>query len=158
MRIEEENGHLAFINDTAYDVITHGNPNRVDMVLVMVEPPPEKAEGERSPSDNAPVEQPVDVVETHLIWEGTQPLVRVVYEVAATAGCYHLGREEATIEGTVVNVTVTAWVFPPTPWAMDCSDRSLELDSILHLGTTLKTGQTDNVRVNGQTSLTFTAP
>ena len=35
----ESDGRLAFINDTAYDVITRGNPNRVDMLLVLVEPP-----------------------------------------------------------------------------------------------------------------------
>jgi len=158
VRIEEADGRLAFINDTAYDVITRGNPDRVDMVLVMVEPPPEMVDGEWTPSDNAPVEQPVDVVGTHMIWEGTQPLVRVVYQAAATDGCYRLGREEATIEGRIVNVTVTARVPVPTPWAMDCSDRSLELDSILDLGTSLEPGQTYTVRVNGETSLTFAAP
>ena len=158
VRIEEADGRLAFINDTAYDVITDGNPSRVDMVLVMVEPPPEMVEGEWTPSDNAPVEQPVDVVETHMVWEDTQALVRVVYQVAATDGCYRLGREEATIEGRIVNVTVTAWVPAPTPWAMDCSDRGLELDSILQLGNSFEPGTTYNVRVNGEASLTFTAP
>ena len=158
VRIEEEDGRLAFINDTTYDVITHGNPNRVDMVLVLVEPPPEMVDGEWTPSDNAPVEQPVDVVETHMIREGTQALVRVVYRVAATDGCYRLGREEATIEGTVVDVAVTAWVPAPTTWAMDCSDSSLELDSILDLGNSLETGRIYTVRVNGAPSLNFTAP
>ena len=158
VRIEEEDGRLAFVNDTAYDVITHGNPNRVDMVLVMVEPPPEMVDGEWNPSDNAPVEQPVDVVETHMIWESTQAFVRVVLPAAATDGCYRLGREEATIESRIVNVTVTARVPAPTPWSIDCSDRSLELDSILDLGNSLDTGQTYTVRVNGQTSHTFTAP
>ena len=158
VRIEEADGRLAFINDTAYDVITHGNPTRVDMVLVMVEPPPEMVDGEWNPSDNAPVEQPVNVVETHMIREGTQAFVRVVYQVAATDGCYRLGREEATIEGRIVEVTVTAWVPAPTPWAIDCSDRSLELDSILDLGNSLEPGESYTVRVNGEISLTFTAP
>ena len=157
VRIEED-GRLAFINDTAYDVITHGNPNRVDLVLVMVEPPPDMLDSEWNPSDNAPVEQPVDVVETHTIWEGTQALVRVVYQVAATDGCYRLGREEATIEDGIIDITVTAWVPAPTPWAMDCSDRSLELDGILDLGTSLEPGQTYTVTVNGEPFLTFTAP
>ena len=44
-RIVESDGRLAFTNDTAYDVITGGNPQRVDMVLVVVEPPPETADG-----------------------------------------------------------------------------------------------------------------
>ena len=40
--ITEGDGRMAFTNDTAYDVITRGNPRRVDMTLVMVEPPPEE--------------------------------------------------------------------------------------------------------------------
>ena len=40
-RIVESGDRLAFINDTAHDVITRGNPKRVDMVLVLVEPPQE---------------------------------------------------------------------------------------------------------------------
>ena len=40
-RIIESDGRLAFTNDTAYDVITGGNPSRVDMLLVLVQPPPD---------------------------------------------------------------------------------------------------------------------
>ena len=40
-RIIESDGRLAFTNDTAYEVITHGNADRVDMLLVLVEPPPD---------------------------------------------------------------------------------------------------------------------
>lgn len=40
-RIVESGDRLAFINDTAHDVITRDNPERVDIVLVLVEPPPE---------------------------------------------------------------------------------------------------------------------
>lgn len=32
--IIESDGRLAFTNDTVHEVITHGNPDRVDMVLV----------------------------------------------------------------------------------------------------------------------------
>lgn len=39
--ITESDGRLAFIDDTAYDVITRGNPTRIDMVLVIVQPPPD---------------------------------------------------------------------------------------------------------------------
>ena len=40
-RIIEADGRLSFTNDTAYDVITRGNPSRVDMLLALVQPPPE---------------------------------------------------------------------------------------------------------------------
>ena len=36
----EDRGELAFINDTAYDVITYGQPTHVDMALVMVDSSP----------------------------------------------------------------------------------------------------------------------
>ena len=42
--IIESDGRLAFTNDTAYDVITRGNPSKVDMLLVLVEPPPDQVE------------------------------------------------------------------------------------------------------------------
>ena len=42
--IIESDGRLAFTNDTAYEVITRGNPNKVDMVLVLVQPPPDQAD------------------------------------------------------------------------------------------------------------------
>ena len=45
--LSKSDGRLAFINDTAYHVITRGNPSRVDMVLVLVQPPPDQIEGRR---------------------------------------------------------------------------------------------------------------
>ena len=38
--IIESDGRLAFANDTAYEVITRGNPNKVDILLVLVQPRP----------------------------------------------------------------------------------------------------------------------
>ncbi len=46
-RIVESDGRLAFTNDTAYDVITRGNPDKVDMLLVLVEPPPRPGRRQR---------------------------------------------------------------------------------------------------------------
>ena len=42
--IIESDGRLAFTNDTAYEVITRGNPDKVDMVLVLVQPPPDQVD------------------------------------------------------------------------------------------------------------------
>ena len=38
--IVEAEGRLVFINDTVYSVLTYGNPDRADLVLVAVNPPP----------------------------------------------------------------------------------------------------------------------
>ena len=157
-RIEEADGRLAFINDTAYDVITRGNRSRVDMVLVLVEPPPEMVDGEWSAEKRLPVEAPVTVTDAHMIFEGEQAFVRVVFVVSDVDGCYRRGREEATVDGSDIRVEVTAWVPPPQPWAADCSDENLQLDAVAHLGSPLTTGDTYNVTINGEPGLTITAP
>ncbi len=160
-RIEESDGRLAFINDTAYDVITRGNPSKVDMVLVLVEPPPEMVDGDWSAEDRRPVEAPVHVTGTEIVWEGQQAFVHVLFAVSDVDGCYRIGREEATRDGRRIVVDVTAWVPRPTPWAIDCSDRTLELDAWVHLGDagdTLAPGETYTVEVNGAESLTLAVP
>ena len=160
-RIEEADGRLAFINDTAYDVITRGNPTRVDMVLVLVEPPPEMVDGEFSAEDRQPVEEPVHVTGAEIVWEGQQAFAHVLFAISEADGCYRIGREEATVDGSRIVVEVTAWVPRPTPWAIDCSDRTLDLDAWVLLGgagDTLTTGETYTVEVNGQQTLTFSVP
>jgi len=160
-RIEEADGRLAFINDTAYDVITRGYPKRVDMVLVLVEPPPEMVDGEFTAEDRQPVEEPVHVTGTEIVWEGRQAFVHVLFAISEADGCYRIGREEARFDGSRIIVDVTAWVPAPTPWAIDCSDRTLELDAYVHLGNageTLLTGETYTVEVNGVETLTLAVP
>ena len=62
-RIVESDGRLAFTNDTAYEVITRGQPTRVDMLLVLVQPPPGLV-GDGDASDwRTWVEVPVTVFE-----------------------------------------------------------------------------------------------
>ena len=160
-RIEEADGRLAFINDTAYDVITRGNPKRVDMVLVLVEPPPEMVDGEFSAEDRQPVEEPVHVTGTEIVWEGQQAFAHVLFAIPEVDGCYRIGREEATADGNRIVVEVTAWVPRPSPWAIDCSERTLELDAWVLLGEvgdTLATGETYTVEVNGVETLTLAVP
>lgn len=55
------------------------------------------------------------------------------------------------------DVTVTAFVPAPLPWAQDCSERDLELDAIVHLGE-IASGDTVHVTVNNQHDYSFTAP
>ena len=160
-RIEESDGRLAFINDTAYDVITRGNPTRVNMVLVLVEPPPEMVDGEFSAEDRQPVEEPVHVIGSEVIWEGDQAFAHVLFAISEVDGCYRIGREEARVDGNSIVVEVTAWVPRPSPWAIDCSERNLELDAYVHLGNadgTLATGETYTVEVNGMETLTLAVP
>ena len=152
------------------------------MVLVLVEPPPQMVEGEWSAEDARPVESPVTVTSTEILWEGSDAYVRVTFVISEQDGCYRRGREEVSLDGTTVNMTVTAWVPPPTPWAIDCSDETLELDAIAHIAEPfisgqpagdvvvgvaaviahiaepLTSGQRYTVAVNGQPTTTFAAP
>ena len=161
--ITEGDGRMAFTNDTAYDVITRGNPRRVDMRLVMVEPPPELAPDGWSPTNPDRVEAPVHATDVAMIWEsstGSQSsgYLRVAFTTSSEDGCYHIGREEAVRNGSRFEVAVTAWVPAPVPWAQDCSERDLELDAIVHLGDGFISGETFEVILNGQRTFTFTAP
>ena len=157
-RIDEADGRLVFINDTSYEVITRGNPRRVDMVLVLVQPPPNMVDADWSVADLARVEEAVMITDSHMIWEDEGAYLRVAYLVSDTDGCYQLGREEATVDGSHISVEVLASVPPPAPWAIDCSDKNLELDSVVFLGDSLATGETYRVTINGDDSLNFTAP
>ncbi len=76
-------------------------------------------------------------------------------------GCYRIGREEARVDGHRIVVEVTAWVPRPSPWAIDCSERTMEPDSYVHLGSageTLATGETYTVEINGTEALTLAVP
>lgn len=161
--ITEADGRMAFTNDTAYDVITRGNPRRVDMTLVMVEPPPELAPDGWSRTDPDRVEAPVHATDVEMIWEGatgaqSSGYLRVVFVTSSEDGCYHIGREEAARNGSRYEVTVTARVPAPVPWAQDCSERDLELDAIVHLDDGFISGETLDVVLNGERTFSFTAP
>ena len=160
--ITEGDGRMAFINDTAYDVITRGNPRRVDMTLVMVEPPPELTPEGWSRTDPERVEAPVHVTDVEMLWEGittsgSDGYLRVDFAISREDGCYHIGREDVTRDGNRYDVTVTAFVPAPLPWAQDCSERDLELDAIVHLGE-IASGETVGVTVNGKHEYSFAAP
>ena len=61
-------------------------------------------------------------------------------------------------DGRPVEAPVTAWVPPPAPWAMDCSNETLELDAIAHVSDSLISGETYTITVNGEDAATFAVP
>ena len=80
-KIVESDGRLAFTNDTAYEVITRGNRSDVDMLLVLVQPPPDLlGELDGAGSDwRAWIEVPVQVVSASLVPNEEEHFLRVVY-------------------------------------------------------------------------------
>ena len=149
--IFESDGRMAFTNDTAYEVITRGNPDRVDMLLVMVQPPP----GETG--DTAWVEAPARVISANLIFNGPELLLRVVHHQSAVEGCARRGNQTLEVAGTDVIVDITLMHPPDTPWAIPCDEETVEVDEVLPLGS-LFPGKSYLIIVNGQETASFTLP
>lgn len=158
-RIIESDGRLAFTNDTAYDVITRGNPDKVDMLLILVEPPPELLESAGLGSDwRTWVEMPAQVVSANLIPNEPEQLLRIAYLQPTTEGCARPGSQESRLEGNDIVMRVTLTQPPPTPWSIPCDDELVELDTVEHLGTALEPGQSYRVIVNGTLTTTLSIP
>ncbi len=151
-RIVESDGRLAFINDTAYEVITRGRPNKVDMLLVLVQPPPGLVgNGGAAGSDwRTWVEVPAPVLWANLMPNEAEHLMRVVYHQSTIEGCARPGSQELELDGYDIIVRVTLMQPPPTPWAIPCHEQVVELDTVAPVGEPLELGQTYRVRVNGR--------
>ena len=157
-RIRESDGRLAFTNATAYEVITRGNPNNVDMVLVLVEPPPDPSNsGDKSGSSRPSwVEVPVPIVGAKVLQEHSEYLLLVTFHQSSIEGCVRPGGEELEVKGSDIIVTVTLMQPPPTPWAIPCAEEVLEVETIVPLGASFAPGKTYRVKVNSRVTTAFT--
>ena len=149
-------GRMAFTNDTAYEVITRGNPNRVDMRLVMVQPPPSST-GEGA-ENLAWVETPVQVVSANLMPGEAEPLLRVVHLQSTVEGCVRPGTKALEVAGTDVKVRITLMQPPKTPWAIPCDEQTVEVEEVFHLESPIDSGKSHRIIVNGHERATFTLP
>ena len=155
-RIIESDERLAFINDTAYDVITRGSPNKVDMVLVLVQPPPEMV------GDNEDwrtwVEVPARIVGVNLLPNESEPFLRIDYLQPTTEGCARRGSQSLEVSGNDIVATVTLMQPPQTPWSIPCDDQVVQLDEIQRIEDPLEPAQSYRVIVNDQAVTTLTVP
>ncbi len=154
--IIESDGRLAFINDTAYDVITRGNPTKVDMLLVLVEPPPDQVE--EGQDWRKWVEVPAPVLWANLIPNEAEHYLRIAYYQSTIEGCARPGNEKISVEGTDIIARVTLMQPPPTSWAIPCHEKVVELDTILPIDAELKPEQTYRVIVNDRITTTLSFP
>ena len=159
-QIIESDGRLAFTNDTAYEVITDGNPNKVYMLLVLIQPPlnPTGDSDTNSSDRRAWVEVPVLVVWANLIPNEAEHLLRVAYYQSTIEGCARRGNQELKLDGSDIIVRVTLMQPPPTSWAIPCHEQVVELDAVEPIGASLELGQTYRVIVNNLETTTFTLP
>ena len=155
-RIVESDGRLAFTNDTAYDVITRGNPDKVDMLLVLVEPPPNQV------GDNADrrtwVEVPVPIVWANLIPNEAQHLLRIAYYQSTIENCARPGNQELELDGNDIIVRLTLMQPQPPSWPIPCNEQVVELDAVEPIRQPLRSGQTYRVIANGRETTSFTLP
>ena len=154
--IIESDGRLAFINDTAYDVITRGNPDRVDMILVLVEPPPDLIEPGVDWRDW--VEVPAQVISANLAPNEGERVLRIVYYQSAMEGCVRPGRQGVKVEGNIIRVTLTLMQPPATAWAIPCDEQMAEVEALEPLDASLEPGETYHVIVNDASTASFTMP
>ena len=155
--IFEADGRMAFTNDTAYDVITRGNPKNVEMLLVLVQPPPGSVD-ENAPDWRSWIEVPAQITGAHLMENEREPTLRVTYLQSTVENCARRGNERFKVDGNDVIVTVTLMQHPETPWSGHCDDELVELDTIKQIGDQLMPGQTYQVIVNERHIATITAP
>ena len=155
-RIVESDGRLAFTNDTVYEVISYGNPSKVDMILVLVQPPPDQVD---AGSDwRTWVEVPVPVVWANLIPNEPELLLRIGYYQSTIEGCARPGSQGLEVDGNDIVATVTLMQPPPTSWAIPCDEEVVELDTVEPIRASLEPGETYRVIVNERVTTTFTLP
>ena len=143
-----EGDELAFINDTAYDVITRDNPNHVDMVLVRVGGSPEP-----EPTSEAMVEKPAPIESVDVVVSDFDPKkysLRIVSGLPS--GCDTFGSYEVDLEGTAFVVNVVN-LSPDGPIACTAEYRTHEFE--IDLGRDLKPDETYTVIVNGEVTNSF---
>ncbi len=156
-RIIESDGRLAFTNDTAYEVITRGNPDSVDILLVLVEPPPDLVD-DLNPDWRTWVEVPVTVISANLIPNEPEHFLRIAYYQSAIEGCARPGSQSLQLDGNDIVVSVTLMQPPFTAWSIPCHEQVVELDTVELAGSALESRKTYRVIVNGTVTTTFTLP
>ena len=155
-KIIESDGRLAFTNDTAYDVITRGNPNNLDMLLVLVQPPPDLVK--EGVNWRQWVEVPARVTWANLIPKEREHFLRIGYYQSTIEGCARPGSQGLRVEGNKIIATVTLMQPPPTAWAIPCDEQLVELDAVEPIEASLEPGETYHVIVNDMATTSFSLP
>ena len=155
-RIVESDDRLAFINDTAYEVITRGKPSKVDMLLVLVQPPPDQVE--EGTDWRKWVETPAKVAWANLIPNEPELFLRIGYYQSTIENCARPGSQGLEVEGNKIIATITLMQPPPTSWAIPCDEQLVELDAVEPIRASLEPGETYNVIVNDMATTSFSLP
>ncbi|MCE2466239.1 MAG: YbaY family lipoprotein, partial [Dehalococcoidia bacterium] len=154
--IIESDGRLAFTNDTAYDVITRGNPSRVGMLLVLVQPPPDLIE--EGVDWRQWVEVPAKVIRANLLSGEQEHFLSIEFYQSTIEGCARPGSQSLKVEGSRIIAMLTLMQPPPTAWAIACDEQMVELDAVEPIDEPLEPGVTYHVIVNDMLTSSFSLP
>ncbi|MYA61232.1 MAG: hypothetical protein F4X94_01465 [Dehalococcoidia bacterium] len=154
--IYESDGRMAFTNDTAYDVITRGNTRKVDMLLVMVQPPPDASGA--TPDLPRWVETQVPIMGARLVETEPEIILMVDYLRSTVEGCGMPGNQRYELEDSHIVAEVTLMTPPDTPWGLPCDEDLIQVEDVVRVTETLTPGQTYVVSVNGRHTTAFTLP
>ena len=155
-RIVESDDRLAFINDTAYEVITRGKPSKVDVLLVLVQPPPDQVE--EGTDWRKWVETPAKVAWANLIPNEPELFLRIGYYQSTIENCVRPGSQSLKVKGNRIITTITLMQPPPTSWAIPCDEQLVELDAVEPIRASLEPGETYHVIVNEAATTSFSLP
>ena len=155
-RIIESDGRLAFTNDTAYEVITGGKPSKVDMLLVLVQPPPDQVE--EGTDWRKWVDTPAKVIWANLIPNEPELYLRIGYYQSTIENCARPGSQGLEVDGNTIRATITLMQPPQTAWAIPCDEKLVELDAVEPIRAPLEPGETYRVIVNDVATTSFTLP
>ena len=157
-RIKYGDGSLAFVNDTAYEVITQGRSDKVDMVLVMVSPPPGGIPGNVTPvpGDWVVVAADIRVVETERTDDGY--LLRTVYSLPGGEDCARL--ESSRIETVDRDIYVALNILGKRDanGSPACASPPAVDSVAMEVEEPLARGEAYRVRINDQLMAVFTPP
>ena len=154
--IIEADGRLAFTNDTAYEVITRGKSRTVDMLLVIVQPPPDQIQ--EGTDWRQWVEVPARVIWANLIPNEPELFLRIGYYQSTIENCARPGSQSLELEGDKIIATLTLMQPPPTSWAILCDEELVELDAVEPIRAPLEPGKTYHVIVNDVETTSFRIP
>ena len=166
-RINHPDGSLAFINDTAYEVLTQGRPNSVDMVLVAVNPPPSATEPGLATAAPLPdasageaewVEVPTPIRGVKVEKYESGYLQRVTYFLPGDVDCSRHSSVIAELVGVNIKAVVNNLEKRASDGSPVCASQPREGEVGIPIEGPFTPGEIYRVRVNDRVTNAFTPP
>ena len=157
-RIKYRDGSLAFVSDTAYEVITQGRPDEVEMVLVMAGPPPGDTPGNITPAPGDWVVIPAGIRTVRVERNNSGYTLTAAYFLPGGEDCARL--EDSRIE-TVdrdIHVSLNILVKRAANGDPSCASPPAEGVAAMEVDKSPAPGKVYRARINDRLMAVFTPP